>query len=234
MGTKGNDTKKQSINFDRWMVEAIEEIASVRKMTFTSVVFDLLRQELAVMGYTTGIGRESVNQRADKPLFTNDPAPAYGEKIIDFSRHAQKEAPMDTVKFMGWDMLILPYVGKVAAGEPIDINAYTGDGVPFPRPLLKGSEKDYFVIKIEGTSMTSADTHTGDIVVIRRAEEPVDGKIMLVRYENSSTLKRIKIKETKKEGRRVYLHWEDGSGNARMVDSTEYEIQGEFYRNLGK
>ncbi|MDR2972726.1 MAG: hypothetical protein LBU83_12520 [Bacteroidales bacterium] len=59
-------------------------------------------------------------------------------------------------------------------------------------------------------------------------------EIMLVRYENSSTLKRIKIKESKKDGRRVFLYWEDGSGDFKQVDSSEYEIQGEFYRNLGK
>jgi ribosomal protein S4E len=55
---------------------------------------------------------------------------------------------------------------------------------------------------------------------------------MLVRYENSSTLKRIKIKETKKGGRQIYLRWEDGSDTERLVDSDEYAIQGEFYGSL--
>jgi hypothetical protein len=31
-----------------------------------------------------------------------------------------------------------------------------------------------------------------------------------------------------------FLHWEDGSGDFKLADSSEYEIQGEFYRNLGK
>lgn len=155
-------------------------------------------------------------------------------KVIDISRYTHDEIPVDSVRFMGWSMTILPVVGKTAAGKPIEINVYTEEGMPFPRQLLKGKEDDYFIVEIEGTSMIEAGIHTGDYVIIRKAEEPVSGRIMLIRYENSSTLKRIKIKETKKDGRQVYLYWEDGSGDFKLVDSSEYEIQGEFYRNLGK
>ena len=173
-----------------------------------------------------------------KAFYTNELQPTYKVstqgKSIDISQYAYDEIPMDGVKFMGWNMAILPVVGKTAAGKPIEINAYTGEGMPFPRQLLKGKEEDYFIVKIEGTSMTEADIHTGDYVIIRKAEEPVSGKIMLIRYENTSALKRIKIKNTKKDGHQVYLYWEDGSGDFKLVDSSEYEIQGEFYRNLGK
>lgn len=161
-------------------------------------------------------------------------SPVYGSKTIDISRYRHNEIPMDGVKFLGWDMTILPVVGKTAAGKPIEVNIYTDEGMPFPRQLLKGKEEDYFIVEIEGTSMTEAGINNGDYVIIRKAEEPRNGKIMLVRYDNSSTLKRIKIKETKKDGRQVFLYWEDGSGDFKLADSSEYEIQGEFYRNLGR
>ena len=127
----------------------------------------------------------------------------------------------------------MPIVGKTAAGKPIDISAFTDEGFPFPVPLLKGKPENYYIVKIEGTSITEANIYDGDYILIKRAEAPINGKIMLVRYENSSTLKRIKI-ERKKGVELVYLHWEDGSGDFKIVDSSEYEIQGEFYRNLGK
>jgi len=165
---------------------------------------------------------------------THEITPVYGSKIIDISKYSHDEIPMDSVKFVGWDMTILPVVGKTAAGKPIEINVYTDEGMPFPRQLLKGKEEDYFIVEIEGTSMTEAGIKNGDYVIIRKAEEPRNGKIMLVRYDNSSTLKRIKIKETKKDGQQVFLYWEDGSGDFKLADSSEYEIQGEFYRNLGK
>ena len=60
MGQKANkDRFKQSISFDKWMADAIQEIADKKGLTFTSVVQELLRQELNFMGYSMGIGREA-------------------------------------------------------------------------------------------------------------------------------------------------------------------------------
>jgi SOS-response transcriptional repressor LexA len=42
--------------------------------------------------------------------------------------------------------------------------------------------------------MTNAGIKNGDYVIMRRAEEPDNGKVMLVRYGNESTIKRIKLK----------------------------------------
>lgn len=67
MGQKANEGKTQKpIRFDKWMVDAIQEIADKNKLTFTSVVHELLRQELAFMGYSMGIGREATEKKSDK------------------------------------------------------------------------------------------------------------------------------------------------------------------------
>jgi hypothetical protein len=42
------------------MADAIKEIAGKNGLTFTAVLVELLRQKLAVMGYTIGIGREAM------------------------------------------------------------------------------------------------------------------------------------------------------------------------------
>jgi SOS-response transcriptional repressor LexA len=73
--------------------------------------------------------------------------------------------------------------------------------------------------------MTDAGIRNGDYVIMRRAEELEYGKVMLVRYDNESTIKRIKLK-----GGKVLLCREDGSGEIIEVDSSEYEIQGEFVK----
>jgi repressor LexA len=118
-------------------------------------------------------------------------------------------------------MVMIPYFGKTAAGEPLDINIPPGEFMPFPRQALKGDPKNYFYLKIEGYSMVEAGITEGDLVVIRKAEEPVNGKIMLVRHESASTLKKIAIK---KDG--TYLCWEDGTGKQLPVNSRDFEEQG--------
>jgi predicted DNA-binding ribbon-helix-helix protein len=68
MGQKTNEGRvKQSIVFEKWMIDAIKEIAQERGLTFTAVVTELLRQELAVMGYSMGIGREATDGSEKEP-----------------------------------------------------------------------------------------------------------------------------------------------------------------------
>jgi SOS-response transcriptional repressor LexA len=47
-------------------------------------------------------------------------------------------------------------------------------------------------VEIKGTSMTNAGINDGDYVIMRLAKGPSHGKVMLVRYGNESTVKRIK------------------------------------------
>jgi hypothetical protein len=66
MGKKTNEGKVQkAIRFDRWMADAIQEIAENCGLTFTAIVIEFLREELAAMGYTMGIGREAIKVKTE-------------------------------------------------------------------------------------------------------------------------------------------------------------------------
>jgi repressor LexA len=125
------------------------------------------------------------------------------------------------VEFLDWEMVMIPYFGKTAAGIPLDIYAEPGDYMPFPRKALKGSPEDYFILCIQGYSMIEADIYEGDMVVIRHTEDPINGKIMLVRHEGASTLKRLSHRDGN-----WYLCWDDNSGREIPVNSKDFEVQG--------
>jgi SOS-response transcriptional repressor LexA len=129
------------------------------------------------------------------------------------------------VRYFDTDFAFLPFFGKTAAGVPIDINTETEQRVLYPRRLLPGDLDDYFCLEVSGTSMTEAGINDGDMVLIKKTEEAQDGKIMLVRYDNTSTLKRILI-----IGSNVYLCYEDGSKQRIPVNSEEYAVQGVLVR----
>jgi hypothetical protein len=59
MAKKDIGTVQKGVRFPQWMSDAIQEIAKKNGLTFTDVVHELLRQELKVMGYSMGIGREA-------------------------------------------------------------------------------------------------------------------------------------------------------------------------------
>jgi SOS-response transcriptional repressor LexA len=157
-------------------------------------------------------------------LETTEPEPAYPQLL-----KVQKQPKIDNnVTFV--PTYYVPFYGKVAAGRPIDINIFPHSVIPVPEPILKGDKTGYYSVEVKGTSMTDAGIKDGNCVIIRRAEEPENGEIMLVRYANESTLKRIRINRQKE----VYLCWEDGSGREIKVDSDEYEIQGRLVTVLWK
>lgn len=56
MGKKGNDTISRSVNFDRWIYDAITEIGDKKGVTFTYALHELLRPVLQSEGYSSGIG----------------------------------------------------------------------------------------------------------------------------------------------------------------------------------
>jgi SOS-response transcriptional repressor LexA len=153
---------------------------------------------------------------------TKEAEPAYPQPV---KVHKQPKIDNNVAAFV--PVYYIPFYGKAAAGRPIDINIPPDRVVPVPGPVLKGDKSRYFSVEIKGTSMTRAGIKDGDYAIMRRAMEAENGKVMLVRYGNESTVKRIKI-----EGGKVFLCWEDGSGETIEVDSSEYEIQGEFVKAL--
>jgi hypothetical protein len=81
MGRKTNEGRFQrSIVFEKWRADAINERAQEKGLTFTSVVLELLRQELAVMGYSMGIGREAVE--AEPEAYGQSQGSAYDERGV--------------------------------------------------------------------------------------------------------------------------------------------------------
>ena len=74
--------------------------------------------------------------------------------------------------------------------------------------------------------MTMADIYDGDYALLRYAGDFENGAIMLIRCEDSSTLKRIRITESPEGREEVSICWEDGSGQTVKLKEEGYEVQG--------
>ena len=127
---------------------------------------------------------------------TKEEAPSYPQLV-----KVHKQSKIDNNAAIIPDYYI-PFYGKAAAGRPIDINIPPDRVISVPGPILKGDKSRYFSVEIRGTSMIRAGIKDGDYAIMRRAEGPENGKVMLVRYGNESTVKRIRI-----EKGRVFLCW---------------------------
>jgi repressor LexA len=97
------------------------------------------------------------------------------------------------------EMLRIPVVGRIAAGElmpipPSDFAYYDPDtSVEVARSMLPSRDKseDLFALEVQGDSMIDAMVNDGDIVIMKRAEEARNGEMVAIwlRDRDETTLK---------------------------------------------
>ena len=122
------------------------------------------------------------------------------------------------------DTVSLPLALNLAAGIPIeacDVN----ETYRVSKKLLKKG-KQYCVAKIKGTSMTEAGIADGAFVLLEYTDEPVSGAIMVVKYGNNTTLKRL----YERDDGIWELLYEDGSGAKIELKEGCWEVKGKIIR----
>ncbi len=85
---------------------------------------------------------------------------------------------------------VLPVVGEIAAGGPIEAYQDVSETVPVPGML--SPDGDAYLLRVRGDSMIEAHITDGDYVVIRPQQTARNGDIVVAQVEeNAVTLKRF-------------------------------------------
>lgn len=98
--------------------------------------------------------------------------------------------------------LVLPLVGRVAAGAPILAEQHL-EGTYTVEPALFQQQPDY-LLRVRGNSMVGAGILNGDLLAVRRAQVAESGAIVVARLDDEVTVKRF-LPETG----RIRLHAEN-------------------------
>lgn len=106
--------------------------------------------------------------------------------------------------------VVVPLIGRIAAGAPIFALEQAEELLPLPRSLFRG--KDLFALQVKGDSMIEAGIHDGDIAVLRAAQDFTDGDIAAVVVDEEATLKRV---FKSKQG--IRLHAENPAYRDRLL-----------------
>ena len=93
----------------------------------------------------------------------------------------------DNFNFIRREMVNVPIVGRVAAGEPLlaeqNIENY------FPIPMEYMPNKQTFMLKVQGESMINAGILDGDYVLVEERETTCDGEMVVALIEDGATVK---------------------------------------------
>lgn len=90
------------------------------------------------------------------------------------------------------EMVQIPLVGKVTAGQPILAVENIEDFFPMPLDYIRGGlNQDLFMLQITGDSMIEAGILDGDYVIIRKQAYANNGEITVALLGEEATVKRF-------------------------------------------
>lgn len=87
------------------------------------------------------------------------------------------------------EVVQVPVIGTVAAGQPILAQEQIQDYFPIPAEMLPNNET--FMLKVKGESMINAGILEGDQVIVSKQSTALNGEIVVALVEDSATVKRF-------------------------------------------
>lgn len=87
------------------------------------------------------------------------------------------------------EMVNIPVLGAVAAGQPILAQENIENYFPIPAELLPNQQT--FMLRVKGDSMINAGIFNGDQIIVAQQETAENGEIVVALLDDSATVKRF-------------------------------------------
>jgi len=118
--------------------------------------------------------------------------------------------------------VMVPVMGRIAAGTPIEAIQTRTQTIPMPAEFLGAG--DHFALEVRGDSMIDAGIHENDTVVIRKQDSAETGDIVVALIDGEeATLKRLR-----KRGASVALEAANPAYETRIFGPDRVKIQGKL------
>lgn len=114
--------------------------------------------------------------------------------------------------------LSLALAPNIKAGFPSPADDYLRDSLDFNRDLIKNPEATFYG-RVSGDSMRDAGINDGDIAVIDRSLQPVDGDVIVAYVNEEFTIKYLDL--THKEDGYIELRPANPDYSPIRIDSTD-------------
>ena len=112
------------------------------------------------------------------------------------------------------EMVNVPLVGRVAAGEPILATENIESYFPVPAEYMPNAES--FMLKVKGESMINAGIFDGDQILVEKCSSARNGDMVVALVDDSAT-----VKTFYKEANHIRLQPENDTMDPIIVDNCE-------------
>jgi DNA polymerase V len=113
------------------------------------------------------------------------------------------------------------FLVPVAAGFPSPADDYLEDKLDLNQHLIKHEASTFFV-KVRGDSMIGAGIHSGDLLIVDRALEPMDNSVVIAVVNGELTVKRIH----KRDGKLALMPDNGDYEPIHITECTDFEVWG--------
>jgi repressor LexA len=134
---------------------------------------------------STSTVHKDIENLERKGYLKKDPSKPRALMLTD-KRSAKKREEAEEVRY---DVVDVPLVGRIAAGQPILAAENIEESIPVPAAYVRGTN---FMLKVQGDSMIEAGILDGDLVLIRQQNTANNGEIvaaMIDGIESEATVK---------------------------------------------
>jgi repressor LexA len=158
-------------------------------------IYDYIRKEVRKKGYPPSVreigeavglsSSSSVHAQLEKleqlGYIRRDPTKPRAIEILG------SDSAWENFKFK--DLVNVPVVGTVTAGEPILAEQNIQDYFTLPRDFTNSAE--VFMLRVRGDSMIDAGIHDGDMVIVNQDSSAKNGDIVVALLGDEATVKRF-------------------------------------------
>ena len=191
-------------------------------------ILEFIKSEISKKGYPPAVREicDAVNLRSTSTVHSHlnkleklgyirkDPTKPRAIEVLDKARDE------DDVMGLHQEMINLPLIGQITAGEPIFAEQNIEEYIPLPASLVSG--KDNFVLRVKGDSMVNAGILNGDYVVVDKKNTAANGQMVAALVENEKAT----VKTFYKEDGKIRLQPENDFMEPFIFEDAQVQIIG--------
>lgn len=172
------------------LVERIMYMATGKISAKQQEILDYIKENLLNKGYPPSVREicDAVKLKSTSSVHSHlETLEKNGYIKRDPSKPRTIEILDDNFSMIRQEMVSIPVVGRVAAGEPIlaseNIESY------FPIPAEYVPKGDTFMLKVKGDSMINIGIYSGDTIMVESCNTARNGDIVVALIDDSATVK---------------------------------------------
>lgn len=188
-------------------------------------ILEYIKQEILNKGYPPAVREicEAVHLKSTSSVHSHlETLEKNGYIRRDPTKPRAIEIMDDTFNLTRREVVNVPMVGRVAAGEPILASENVESYFPIPAEFMPNEKT--FMLKVKGESMINAGIFDGDNILVKQQSTASNGDMVVALVEDSAT-----VKTYYKEDGHYRLQPENDTMEPIIVDKDQLEILGKVF-----